>query len=140
MRFWDASAVIPVCVREPRSEGVRSLLATDGHMVVWWSTVVECTSAVARRRRDGVFTADDERHSLTVLDRLAAVWSTVTASEAVRERALRLVRVHPLRAADALQLAAALAWTEDAPRNRQLVTFDARLTEAARLEGFEVPV
>jgi predicted nucleic acid-binding protein len=108
-------------------------------MIVWWGTVVECASAFARRRRDGGFTADDERNSLAVLDRLAAVWSTVTASEAVRERALRLVRIHPLRAADALQLAAALAWTEDTPRGRQLVTFDSRLAEAARLEGFEVP-
>jgi predicted nucleic acid-binding protein len=139
VRFWDASAVIPICVREPRSDGIEELLAADGDMIVWWGTLVECASAVARRRRDGAFSATDERHALAVLRRLAAAWNTVTATEAVRERALRLVRIHPLRAADGLQLAAALAWAEDAPGGRQLLTFDNRLAEAARLEGFEVP-
>jgi predicted nucleic acid-binding protein len=85
-----------------------------------------------------VFSAADERNALSVLERLTATWIVVAASDAVRERALRLVRIHPLRAADALQLAAALAWAEDEPRTRQLVTFDARLAEGARLEGFTV--
>jgi hypothetical protein len=48
---------------------------------------------------------------------------------------LRLLRVHPLRAAGALQLAAALEWA-GAPPDGELVTFDERLREAAVREGF----
>ena len=39
----------------------------------------------------------------------------VLPAEAVREQAARLLRLHPLRAADALQLAAALVWADSPP-------------------------
>jgi predicted nucleic acid-binding protein len=57
---------------------------------------------------------------------------------AVRTTAIRLLRVHPLRAADALQLAAAIVAAEDHPATLQLVTLDERLAQAAEREGFEV--
>jgi hypothetical protein len=55
--------------------------------------------------------------------------------EPVRGLGRRLVRVHPLRAADALQLAAALVACEGDPSSLVMVTLDARLSEAARKEG-----
>ena len=48
------------------------------------------------------------------------------------------VRVHPLRAADSLQLAAALASAEEDPSGVGFVCFDIRLNEAASREGFTV--
>jgi hypothetical protein len=60
----------------------------------------------------------------------------VQPGDLVREQALRLLRVHTLRAADALQLAAALEWA-GAPTDADFVTFDDRLREAAVREGFK---
>jgi predicted nucleic acid-binding protein len=139
VRFWDTSAVVPLCTAEQHSERLHSMLERDPHMVVWWGTRVECTSAFARRRREGAFSPSDERAALRVLEVLGSSWRIVTPTEAVRDRAMRLVRVHPLRAADAFQLAAALAWVDDSPRDQVLVTLDRRLAEAARLEGFSLP-
>jgi hypothetical protein len=48
------------------------------------------------------------------------------------------LRVHPLRAADALQLAAAFIAAERRPSSLELVTLDDRLAVAARKEGFAV--
>ena len=62
----------------------------------------------------------------------------IRPSERVRQRALRLLRVHPLRAADALQLAAALVAASEEPADLELVSSDARLSAAARQEGFVV--
>jgi uncharacterized protein len=46
--------------------------------------------------------------------------------------------VHPLRAADALQLAAAFAAAEGRPGSLELITLDDRLCLAARKKGFAV--
>jgi hypothetical protein len=62
----------------------------------------------------------------------------VSPSSAIRDAAIRLVRVHPLGAADALQLAAALVWAEARPEGREFVVLDRRLGEAAAREGFVV--
>jgi predicted nucleic acid-binding protein len=56
----------------------------------------------------------------------------------VRQTAIRLLRVHPLRTADALQLAAAIAAAEDHPATLPFVTLDERLAQAAEREGFPV--
>ena len=60
---------------------------------------------------------------------------TVAPSDDVRRRAGRLVATHPLRAADAFQLAAALIWCEEQPGGEAFVCLDERLREAARREG-----
>jgi hypothetical protein len=44
---------------------------------------------------------------------------------------------YDLRAADALQLAAALNWCEDAPQGRVFLAVDQKLREAAVLSGFD---
>jgi hypothetical protein len=43
-----------------------------------------------------------------------------------------------LRAADAMQLGAALEWAEGRPTGRLLMTLDAQLGRAAAREGFRV--
>ena len=76
--------------------------------------------------------------ALQRLRQLAAGWHEVDPSDEIRETAARFLRVHPLRAADALQLAAAFAAAERRPASLEIVTLDDRLANAARKEGFAV--
>jgi predicted nucleic acid-binding protein len=138
MRFWDSSAIIPLCVKERTSKAVEGLLKGDENVVVWWTTRVECLSALSRRRREGVLSSGEEVQARAVLSALAAAWSEVQPTEIVRLRAERLLSVHPLRTGDALQLAAALIWAEETPRSLEFVCLDQNLREAALKEGFSI--
>jgi len=138
VKFWDTSAIVPLLVAEPASRRLQALAADDSAMLVWWSSEVECVSALARLERDGTLTAPAMTQALERLRRLAASWHEIDPGEAVREAATRLLRVHPLRAADALQLAAAYLASERRPGSLTVVTLDERLAVAARKEGFAV--
>ena len=138
MRFWDTSAIVPLCVTEPASAKVRRLLDADSSIVVWWATRVECLSALARRRRDGVLGAPAEAQARRVLVALAGAWSEVVPSERLRQRTERLLSLHAVRAADAFQLAAALLWSRGETTGEAFVSFDERLRDAASREGFLV--
>ncbi len=65
-------------------------------------------------------------------------WIEIYDAVAARVHAERIVTDHPLRTADALQLAAALIAADGDPRSLELVTLDRRLADAARREGFPV--
>lgn len=136
MKFWDASAVIPLFLEEPETPRMLEIVGLDGGMVAWWGTVVECRSAVARLRREAILTTSQEDQAIRLLAVLAEAWSEVQPGEALREMAGRLLLSHPLRAADALQLAAALIWAGKQPRGHTFVCLDHRLRDAARKEGF----
>lgn len=138
MRFWDSSALMPVISWEPSTQRLKSLLDADDGITVWWATPVECASALARHHRDGGLTAAAHELALGVLTQAALSWMAVAPSQALRDLAIRLVRVHSLRAADALQLGAALVWAEDRAGGRELVSLDEQLRDAARREGFVV--
>lgn len=138
MRFWDASALIPLIAAEPSSTAAESLLREDETIVVWWASRVECVSAVRRRDRDGSLSTTAVAHALGRLELIAGEWSEVIPSNAVRVAAERSLAVHPLRAADALQLAAALAWRRDSTASLDFVCLDGRLRDAASREGFRV--
>ena len=137
MRFWDTSGILPLFVEERASQAARRLFADDPTVTVWWGTPVECSSATARLRREGVLSTADEAETLRLIARLQQVWVEVQPSEELRSVAQRLLRVHSLRGSDALQLAAALTWAGGA-ETAALVTLDERLALAARLEGFRV--
>lgn len=134
MRFWDATALVSLCVTQPLTGRARRLYDAEPELVVWWGSPVECASAFARLLRDGVFTADDEAAARSILRTLQAAWFEILPGDSLREQAMRLLRLHPLRAADALQLAAALEWSGTPPVG-DLVSFDEHLRNAARLEG-----
>ncbi len=103
-------------------------------MAVWWGTPVECWSALARRRREGTLGVAEEEAARSLLRTLQESWTEIQPSEEIRGHAARLLRLHPLRALDALQLAAALVWAGSPPAG-DVVVFDRRLEEAARLES-----
>ncbi len=134
MRFWDTSAIVPLCLDQPTSQAVRALLETDPLIATWWASRVECWSTFARLRREGILDLASEEAARSVLKTLHEYWTEIQPGEGVRMQAARLLRLHPLRAHDALQLAAALSWAGNPPSG-EIVGFDRRLQEASRLEG-----
>jgi uncharacterized protein len=137
VRFWDTSAIVPLLLEQEATGAVRPILKADAEMAAWWGTPVECASALARVRREGLLSVEDETLTLDLLEMLQEAWLEILPSAELREESMRLLRVHPLKAADALQLAAALVWA-GSPRGVELVTLDERLALAARLEGLRV--
>lgn len=140
MKFWDSSALLPLIVSEATTASTRAMLIADPVMVVWWGTRIECASALARLERDGALDAAGASRAFDNLETLAAAWHEIDASDMLRECAVRLLRVHPLRAADAVQLSAAVIAAEMRPTSLAFVTADRRLADAARKEGFAVAV
>lgn len=138
MRFWDSSALVPLLVQEPSSGTVLRMYEDDPELIVWWATSVECVSALARLEREGSLASGGMAGAFERLDAIAAAWREVLPVADVRRTATRLLRVHPLRAADALQLAAALVASELHPETLPLVTLDVPLAAAAEREGFRV--
>jgi predicted nucleic acid-binding protein len=138
MRFWDASAIIPLLTSESTTAALQSLAENDPAMLVWWATEVECASAIARLERDGALDHAAVTQAFERLRQLANSWHEVDPGDPVREAAVRFLRVHPLRAADALQLAAAFVAAERRPSSLEIVTLDDRLAVAARKEGFRL--
>jgi predicted nucleic acid-binding protein len=138
VRYWDSSAVVPLLIKEGTSATALEWLAGDSQVVTWWGTPVECVSALARRAREGAFQEADVADAIARLDSLSRAWSEVTPGEGVRRTAIRLLRAYPLRAADALQLAAAIATADGSPGSVPFVTLDDRLADAASKEGFPI--
>ena len=113
-------------------------VAETERIVTWCLSPVEVKSGIERRARDGSLAPDAREKAFANLRELTDAWTEVTMIGPVRDRALRLLAVHALRAADAVQLAAALLVTEDQPAGHSFVSSDARLREAADREGFAV--
>ena len=138
MRFWDSSALVPLLVAEDSSPAMEQLLAENGAIVSWWGTPIECASALGRRERQGSMPTSEVALATRRLAALEGDWVEVVPSERVRHIARRLARVHDLRAADALQLAAATTASDRDETPLPFVTLDDRLAVAASREGFPV--
>jgi uncharacterized protein len=136
VKFWDASAIVPLLVAETTTERLQALAQRDSDMLVWWGSAMECASALARLERDAALDPKSAEHAFQQLRLIADAWHEVEPTELVRENAVRFLRVHSLRAADALQLAAAFVAAERRPSSLQVVTLDERLADAMRKEGF----
>jgi uncharacterized protein len=138
VRFWDTSALLPLFIAEQETARAKSWLRADPTVVVWTLTRVELLSALARRRREEPAASKRlQAARQQVLDTWTR-WSEVTAVDVVRRYAERLVDTYPLRAADALQLGAALVVAENGSVALTFVTFDRRQAEVAEREGFRV--
>jgi predicted nucleic acid-binding protein len=135
--FWDASAVVRVCVPSPVSSHTRKLLR-EHPPVVWWGTSVEVRSALARLRREGTLSPGAVQASIDRLMYGLQSWREIQPTEPVRDLAAELLDRFSLRAGDAFQLSAALVWSKRRPRGRLFVCNDERLAAAARETGFDV--
>lgn len=138
MKFWDASAIVPLCITQPLTEVLHGIAREDNSIVVWWGSVIECRSAFARLWRDGFLSSKEEEDVRATLSLLSSAWVEMKPCEEIREITGRLLLNHPLRAADSLQLAAAISWTDKKPNGHSFVCLDLKLGEAARREGFTI--
>lgn len=138
MRFWDTSAVVPLLLRQPATPAIESVFRDDPVPALWWGCAVECASALARESRLGDLTREQSLTALALLKVLREGAIEVRPSDEVRARSMRLLGIHPLRAADALQLAAALVWCRQRTGSAGFVSLDDRLRAAAEREGFDV--
>ena len=136
MRYWDASALVTLCVAETNTSAVRRLARAG--IVTWAVSAVEIASAIERRTREGNLTDAERAAARAALGELAAAWTEIAALGPVRERAMRLVATHVLRVADAMQLGAALVAVSDRPVGHDFVCADVRLGNAAAREGFRL--
>jgi len=138
MRYWDSSALVALHIAQQATSRIRELYAADPDVLTWVLSDVEVRSGIARLGRDGAL---DLAGVQTAVARVENFWDTVheiTLVEAVKPRAKRLLGVHSLRAADALQLGAALTGVYDNPLGWEFVCLDRALGTAATLEGFKV--
>ena len=134
--FWDSSALVSALLTDAHSNELIGAFDRDPTPAIWWTTPVECRSAVVRAAREKRVSRDDATEAMERLREARSQTREVLPVEAVRTRAIRLLAQHPLRAADALQLAAALIWCEEQSSMETFVCLDRRLREAARREGF----
>jgi predicted nucleic acid-binding protein len=139
MRFWDSSAVVPLLIDQAASARAARWATEDSVLALWTLTPAEVASAFRRLVREGALPEDVARQAEARMDELALASHVIVDVEAVKSLALRALRLHPLRAFDALQLGAALHWAEGRPDGRAFLTLDARLAEAAQREGFALP-
>lgn len=135
--FWDASALVPLCIHEMTSRQAQAQLRRL-LPVVWWGSPVEVHSAIARLYRLGNLNDVEKQGALSRLDLLSRGWREILPGDHVRDLARRLLDTHELRAADSLQLAAALTWCRQHPARRNFVCADQRLSKAAAAAGFSV--
>lgn len=138
MAFWDASAILPLCLHQPATGSLRRLVHRHGRLVVWWGMPVEIRSGLARLVRERLMAEEGHLHALTRLSILRRGWAEVQPTERVRHLAEAIPEQYHLRAADALQLAAALIWCDERPQKRPFVCFDRRLAAAAARAGFDL--
>lgn len=138
MKFWDSSALVPLVSKEAGSARLQRLLSRDPGVTVWAFSPVEVHSALVRRRRAQELGAIELKEARQRIRDLAQGWSVVVSLDAVIQRAMRMLDVHELRAADALQLAAALTACDDDVTRLPIVCLDDRLGVAAEREGFTV--
>ena len=136
--YWDSSALVPLVVPESESAALAALIADDKEVTIWWVTPLECHSALHRRHRERPLPAGELTKAVERIRTIVEHADTISPSDELRRRAARLLAVHHLRAADALQLAAALLWCEEQPHGEGFVSLDSRLREAAAKEGFTV--
>jgi predicted nucleic acid-binding protein len=138
MRFWDTSALVTLFVAQPSSADLRRLYAGDDQVLAWELTDVELRSALCRLEREHALTLAALHEAVARIEDFWTSVHVVSLAQPVKECAKRLLGVHQLRAADALQLAAALTAVAQRPQGWEFVCLDQRLGEAALREGFTV--
>ncbi|MCC7537132.1 MAG: type II toxin-antitoxin system VapC family toxin [Deltaproteobacteria bacterium] len=136
IRYFDASAFAKRYIHSEGSRDVNRWLRAHG-AATSRLTEAEISSALARRVRDGTLSARARARALDLLRSDLRRVHVVELLPAVVEGVHDLLERHPLRAADALHLAAALALHARLGRT-QFVVYDQRLAEAARAERLHV--
>jgi hypothetical protein len=136
--FWDTSVIVPLCCQQGLSQSLRKRWRETARVVVWWGTTVEVRSAIGRLHAEGALTTKGRQHALARLEVLRQEWREMMPSDKARGLAEGLPDAYGLRALDSFQLAAALVWCNEKPKNRVFVCDDSKLSAAAQAAGFTV--
>jgi uncharacterized protein len=138
MSFWDSSAIVPLCAYQQNSSAARILSRKLPEKFVWRECVVEVSSAFARLQRQGLIDFVTRQRFEGRLIRLEAKWHTINGQNQIIELARTFPSTHGLKAMDSLQLAAALVWCKEFPKNKDFVAADEKLLKAAEDAGFTI--
>jgi len=141
--YCDTSALLKLHLPEPGSDELNEVVEGRDDLLVSDLAVTEFIAALARRLRQGSLAREAARRlQNAILGRLDdGVYHRVELTRDAHRRAeqfLLSLPETPLRAADALQPAAAFAAAEGRPVSLELISLDDRLCMAARKEGFAV--
>ncbi len=135
--YWDTSALLPLCILQPQTTAAQACFARY-EIVTWWATPIEIVSGLNRLERMGTITHSHYLATKPFVQKIVRDFMLVHESAGISKDACALLGLHPLRAADALQLAAALEACEHQPRGYVFITADRRLADAAKKTGFTV--
>jgi predicted nucleic acid-binding protein len=135
--FWDTSALVPLCIEQQPSANARQLLQ-QYEIVVWWATAVEMRSSFQRLLRMGELTVENHASAGARLEKMRRTWRELQPTELLRAQAETFLVTASLKAADALQLAAAWVWSSGNPQSCVFISGDLQLLEAATQTGFQV--
>lgn len=138
--FWDTSALIPLCCVQLTTPAARRVRRKMPRLVAWWGTQVEFRSSIARLRRESAL--DDRQKMIAVRQWSSLIRGTdlIAPSTKLLDIAVDLPEDYEVRSLDAFQLAAALIWCREKPRNRPFISADLRLAAAAGSAGFEAVI
>jgi predicted nucleic acid-binding protein len=121
-------------VQEAGSASVRRQLRT-GPIATSRLSAIEVASALARREREGAFTAAERDRGVKRLNADLAAWILVEFTAELTAEAQMLLIRHSLRSGDAVQLASCLYLQRETGEPVSFAAFGDRLTTAARAEG-----
>lgn len=138
MIFWDSSALLSIIASQSAKTDLMALFESDPSIVLWWGTCVELSSGLCRLHRENAIDDAALSELLRATQQIVYDADEIEPSEELRQTSIRILRIHNLRAADSLQLAAALIWADRKPNGSKFVCLDKRLREAAEKEGFEI--
>ena len=139
MLFLDASALVKRYVEEDGSDSVIEAMAGQS-VAISRLSATEVVSAICRRCREGDMRVEQRETALRSIDSERPDFHVVELTEEVTTRAAALLRRHPLRASDSLQLAACLLLADELGKPTSLLAFDEQLVSAAQAEGVECQV
>ena len=139
LSFWDSSALVPLIISQQKTTFcLKHWKASAANSLVWWTTQIECFSALSRLKREEEISGEEFEQAEVRLIQLLKACHEVQPSQLLKDKALRALKLHKLRAADAMQLAAALVAAEDLNSPINFICLDKRLAESAKLEGLKV--
>jgi predicted nucleic acid-binding protein len=136
MSFWDSSALVPLCTNEPRSRLAGKFWKQFPQKIVWWETSVEICSALARLERENIITLQKRLNAEKRLEIIEKVWTEIQPAARIKELARTFPAQHKMKAADSLQLAAALFWCKEHPKGKDFISGDEKLIKVAQTVGF----
>jgi uncharacterized protein len=133
--YFDTSALIPLLVDEPGSEGASRLWDVADNVVAVRLIYAEARAALAQATRLGRLAATDLATTIDALEGLYANLDLLEVDEDLVRRAGELASHHALRGYDALHLAAAERIRDD---TTVMVAGDRDLCAAVRTLGMAV--